>query len=188
MVEIDMLYEFAKTEFDSGDDDEKSRLIYSYHGLAMYLAQCIEKTLENMLIVKKLSERENLTHEFIDTIFEKVENSRSTLGNLIAEVKKVYSISEEHEKELKTVLTLRNFFAHNFFKVNSFKTFTHDGKLEMIKQCTDFINQSKLLDTELENYYKKFILKLGLTEEMILEEVEKARTEEYERIKKTNGG
>lgn len=164
--------------------DKKSDLILYYVGLSIFWAQCIEKTLENMLIAKELSVNSKLTNKIVDETFDKIENSKSTMGKLVSDVKKTFSIDDEHSEKLKSILDLRNYFAHKFFKVNSFKPYTENGQREMIIECAKFIDECKALDKELVMYSKKYELKMGLTEELLNETFRKARQEEYDKEKR----
>ena len=44
-----MSYKEAIEEFNSEDENGKSRLVYAYFGLAIYFAQCLEQTFINMI-------------------------------------------------------------------------------------------------------------------------------------------
>ena len=58
----------------------------------------------------------------------------------------------------------------------------------MIRECTDYVEQSKKLDGELNGYYEKYLKKIGITEEFLQKEMEAALNEEKERVKNKNGG
>lgn len=185
-IEEDSLFRFAMTEFIGQDDSMQTKLVYCYFGLAIYWAQCIEQTFQNMIILKQMSSGEILTQKLVDSFLEKVENSKATMGRQITNVKRIYSISNEHEDKLKIVLYKRNHLSHNFFKVNSMKFFTEDGKKEMIKECAEFVDQSKKLDRELKSYYQKYQKKIGITDEFIQKEIKLARQKENQRVKNNN--
>ena len=91
----------TRDEFENSNEVEKKNLILTYFGLASYWAQCVEKTLENMLIAKELSSKSKLSNGIIDSVFDKVENSKSTMGMLISSVKSTFVIEESHLGQLK---------------------------------------------------------------------------------------
>ena len=179
----DSYFQSAKSEFFGQSETEQTKLVYSYFGLTIYQAQCVEKTFENMLIAEKIVNSEKISQEIIESIFEKVENSKATMGTLIKNIKETYSISDKHERELKYVLEKRNHFSHKFFKLSCFKFFTEEGKLEMIKEFTDFISKSDSLDVELNDYYLEYKKQTGVTEKIIQQKIETARKKEYERMR-----
>jgi len=180
-MKIETTVEKAMRDFEVEKKDRKADLILFYFGLAIYWAQCIEKTLENMLVAKELSGNPKLTTKIVNETFDKIENSRLTLGNLVTDVKKTFSIKNADSEKLMVILNLRNHFAHKFFKVNSFKPYTENGQRAMIMECTEFIDNCKALDKKLVMYSKKYELKMGITEELINESFRNARQEEYDK-------
>src|SRR5690606_36433912 len=117
--------------------------------------------------------------ELIDEIFNKIENSKSTMRKLVIDVKNTFSINNEHTNQLKNVLEKRNYFANKFFKVNSFKPYTETGQKEMILECANFIDDCKKIDIFLTEYYHVYYLKIGLTEEVVTKTFLRVRQEEY---------
>ncbi|WP_046757613.1 hypothetical protein [Kordia jejudonensis] len=177
------LFNIAEIEFNEAiDESEQNKLVYSYFGLAMYWAQCIESTLELMFILDRIANGDEVSQEIIDSLFEKIKKSKETMGVQIKKIKKIYSLSSEEESTLECVLKKRNHIAHKFFKNNSFKFFTKEGKLEMINECTDFISLCKSHDKELTIHYKDYQMKIGLTDEILEKEMKKVREEEKNRI------
>lgn len=168
----------TRDEFENSNEVEKKNLILTYFGLASYWAQCVEKTLENMLIAKELSSKSKLSNGIIDSVFDKVENSKSTMGMLISSVKSTFVIEESHLGQLRDVLKTRNYFAHKYFKVNSLKPYSERGQWEMILESVNFIEDCKSLDCELMKYEEVYESKMGLTKEMIHAEYEKAIKEQ----------
>lgn len=183
MSVVDTTVKIAISQFEAEIEGKKSDLILFYAGLAIFWAQCVEKTLENMLIVKELSEKSTLTNRLVEETFDKIENSKSTMGKLTFEVKKAFAINDKHTNQLKNVLERRNYFAHKFFKVNSFKPYTEKGQKAMILECARFIDDCKKIDFELTNYSRAYYLKTGLTEEVIKKTFIKFRQEEYDKAK-----
>lgn len=172
------LYDDIFREFEEGDESDKAKTVYASFGLAVYLAQCLEKTFENMLIAKRLANEEiNSSQEAID-ICDQIEQSKKTMGNLLHEVKNGYQIDEADLGELFKLLNIRNQLAHKYFKENSTKFFTDSGKRAMIKYFTNFCKRYKIIDKKLERYYEAYKLKIGLTEEKIEELMQEMIEEE----------
>ncbi len=178
-----MRYKEAIEEFNSEDENGKSRLIYAYFGLAIYFAQCLEQTFTNMIWIDRVFKKKVKFQNEINEIIDAVENSKKTMGVLIREVKTEYSLPENLVVDLKKVLDTRNYLAHKFFKEQVQKFHTELGKKEMLKYFCDFIDDSKEVDNELNNYYCHYTKKLGLTEERIRELIEILKEKETERVK-----
>lgn len=178
-----MRYKEAIEEFNSEDEDGKTRLIYAYFGLAIYFAQCLEQTFINMTWLNRVSKKKAKFQNEINEIIDAIESSKKTMGALIHEVKIEYSLPENLETDLKKVLDTRNYLVHKFFKEQIQKFHTELGKKEMLKYFCDFIDDSKKVDNELNNYYSHYTQKLGLTEERIRELIEALKEEETERVK-----
>lgn len=105
------------------------------------------------------------------------------MGVLINEVKTEYSLPENLKIDLKKVLDTRNYLAHKYFKEQIQKFHTELGMKEMLQFFCSFIDDSKEVDNELDNYYCHYTQKLGLTEERIQELIKTLKEEETERVK-----
>jgi hypothetical protein len=178
-----MSYKEAIEEFNSEDENGKSRLVYAYFGLAIYFAQCLEQTFINMIWLDRVFKKRVKFQNEVNEIIDAVENSRKTMGALIHEVKTEYSLPGNLETDLKKLLDTRNYLAHKFFKEQIQKFETELGQKEMLKYFCDFVDDSKGVDNELNNYYYHYTQKLGLTEERIIELMEELKEEEIERVK-----
>lgn len=137
-----------------------------------------------MLINVDLIKLDKITKSKVESIFDKIEKSKDTMGTLLKSVKKAYTITDIHINELEIVLNQRNYLSHYFFKDNSLKFYSDEGKLEMIKDCIDFIDKSKIIDKELEKYYLNYRTKLGISDELLKKEYQLCIKEEKDRVKK----
>jgi hypothetical protein len=182
-----MLIEESKQEFESAQsDDEKSKLVYTYFGLAAYWVQCLEQTFENMIIIATFINKESIDIEFVDSFYEQLEKSKDTMGSLLRKVKGVYSISDEHIEALSEIIETRNYLIHRYFKTNSLKRYTNEGKLEMILELVGFVQKTIEIDEVLKKYYFGYLNSFGITEDMLKAVLESKKKEEIN--KRRNGG
>jgi hypothetical protein len=170
-----MTYNDAIEEYENECENGKTRLVYAYFGLAIYFGQCFEKTLTNMIWINRISLQTIKSINELDEIIDCVENSKKTMGGLIIEINVGYSITETLKDDLKIVLELRNYLVHKFFKEQIQKFNSDLGRKEMLKYFCDFIDKSKKVDNELNNYYSHHLTRLGITEEDIKDAVSTLR-------------
>jgi hypothetical protein len=176
-------YKDAIEEYDGEDDGGKHRLIYAYFGLAVYYSQVLEETFSIMLWTDRMFKKKVKTNKEVNEIIDTIENSKKTMGVFINEVKQSYSLSEKLSIDLNSILEKRNYLVHKYFKIEIQK-FTSDlGRREMLEYFTNFIDESKRIDSELNKYYTKYADKLGFTKERIEELVNQMKQEEMERVK-----
>ena len=91
------------------------------------------------------------------------------MGNLINEVKLSYGLATNHLNVLEDVLNRRNFIVHKYFKIETAKFYSDTGKKEMLKYLCNFVDDAIFIDSELNQYYNDYKLKLGFTDEKIAE-------------------
>ncbi len=176
-----MTFDDAIEEYEYENEAGKTRLVYAYFGLAVYFGQCFEKTLTNMIWIDRVSNTLVLSKSELDEIIDSVENSKKTMGNLMFEIQRVYSLTETLKDDLKKVLDSRNYLVHKFFKEQVQKFNSDLGRREMLKYFCDFIDTSKQVDTELNNYYSHHLEKLGVTDEKIQDTMKEFLEKEIER-------
>lgn len=181
---MERLYDIAKNEFETEDDDGRRRLVYAYFGLAIYFGQCLEETFSIMLWSDRIIKKKVKTNVEVNEIIDAIENSRKTMGNFINEVKQSYSLTTSIVEELDKILDRRNYLAHKYFKLHIGKFYTAVGLLEMIKYFCDFIDSSIQLDEKLKKYYTSYTDKLGLTKERIEQLKAEMKKQEISRTKK----
>ena len=102
-------FELAMSEYNEEDENGQSRIIYTYFGLAVYQAQCLEETFSFMLWSSRIIENNVMTNEEVNEIIDSLENSKKTMGNFIYEVKKTYNLSDDIEGLKNTLEKLREF-------------------------------------------------------------------------------
>ncbi|WP_440960846.1 hypothetical protein ACN6KS_26930 [Paenibacillus nitricinens] len=158
------------------DENEHSKESYAYFGLAVFYSQVLEHQLVNMIVLLKRSQGLLPTEGDFDALYER--KFSNTMGQLINEIKQLYPIKPEELNELKEILKLRNFIVHDFFKEKINLTFTRNGRDQLIIECKEFVERVRTLDSQLVIYSKEILEKLGITEEILENEVKEIKEEE----------
>jgi hypothetical protein len=165
-----------------------SREAFARYGLALYHAQCLEKTLAIILTIapdKDLS----MTPAQID--YEMDETFNKTFGDIIKELKTMFkNLEDKLVNRLEAALLLRNRLAHDYWWENAVAIMRLDGKkaiiLEMDKTTMEFM--------ELDAIFMDLLMEqrrmLHITDEMVEQMAEKTKqgAVEYFKIKKRKRG
>ena len=174
-------YETVLEEYVNEDEDGKARLIYAQFGLAIYCTNCLEETFSIMLWTNRIFKQKAKTNQEVNDIIDEVENTKKTMGKLLNEIKENYGISENHQELLENVLAKRNYLIHKYFRIEIQKFYSEIGQKEMLKYFGDIIDETTLIDGELNQYFEHYKLKLGFDENKIDELVAKMKEEEIKR-------
>lgn len=157
------------------DEEEQIKCVYATFGVAIYYAQCLEYAIVNSLVSLNLipeyaNRKANLMDwptildSFMDNHFE------TTLGTMINSLKNSAPITDDLEQKLNHARKKRNWLAHAYFRERAEYFFTEQNRLKMIEeldQAKDFFHETSQL---LEDTFKSFRLKYGITDEMIEKE------------------
>ena len=96
------------------EDQESLKRLYIALGMAVHMAQLVEKELALVLLLPTHSDAQRLpSAEEINKTKEEVD--RMTFGQLLRRLKRVATISPEVERHLDEGLRKRNFLIHHFF-------------------------------------------------------------------------
>lgn len=174
-------YEDVLDEYLNEDEDGKARLIYAQFGLAIYCTNCLEETFSIMIWTNRIFKQRLKTTEEVKAIIDEVENTKKTMGQLLQEIKENYGLSEIHQQLLKKVLAKRNYLIHKYFRLEINKFYSETGQKEMLKYFGDSIDETMLIDAELQHYFEHYKLKLGFDDNKISELVAKMKEEERRR-------
>ena len=174
-------YKEALNEYENEDENGKLRLIYTYFGLSIYFIQVIEETFSIMLWTNRIFKKKVKSNREVNEIIDSIENSKKTMGPIINEIKQSYALTSKTANDLKQVLEKRNYLVHKYFKFEIQKCYSELGRKEMLQFFGEFIDQSRELDSELNNYFRKYTDKLGLTKEKIEEIGNQMKKEEMHR-------
>ena len=161
------IYDIAIEEYEQEDDNGKHKLIYSYFGLSIYFAQCLEETFSNMIILHRIVNKKIKTNKEVNEIIDAIENSKKTMGNFIHEVNQVYKLTEVLKNNLIESLNTRNYIVHKYFKLHIEKFSSEIGKQEMLKYFCNFITSVQQIKKEMESYYQSYMQKLNMTDELL---------------------
>lgn len=148
----------------------QTREVYAKYGLAMYLAQCLETGLVNLLVYLEVKDGDKINGMDIDSFME--ENYEKTLGRLINSLKQETEISEKLETELKELLEIRNCLAHRYFRVKAIDFMEKDGRQHMLAELESFISKLQNGDKKIDSIISVMREQYGITDEMISDEVE----------------
>ena len=174
-------YETAIEQFDSLDsDDAKTREVYAHFGLTIFMCQLIEQQSMNMIATLRQVTGKFATKEEVAALWDNYDFGPRTLGTLINEIKQLYKLTDDDQKELKEILRLRNYFAHDYFRFNNELFFSDSGKKRMIKDFVDFKIRIRAIDKKLLEYMRVYREKSGMTEELI-DKLAKEMRDEWEK-------
>lgn len=152
-------------------DARQRREVFARYGLAMYHAQCIEKSLAILLsaVFEKrfLSSTPEVRDELFDQAFGK------TLGVLFRELERRVSVPPQLRGSLKTALRGRNWLAHDYFFERAGELLTRKGREKMIEELTKLSDDFSKIDNQLASIYEKWTQKVGITQEVIDEQMRK---------------
>ena len=177
-----MTYEEAITDFDRLNEDDKVKEVYAHFGLAVYYAQVLEQQSINMIAANKQCEGNIIDEKGVEALWDEYDLGSRTFGKLIFELKSLYNFSEEDQRELKVVLKLRNYIAHNYFRINAELFYSNSGQKRMIKDFIEFQQKAGNLDKKLIKYLRVYTDKIGLTQEQIEKIMEQTKKTWSEKI------
>jgi len=147
--------------------DEKAlqrRELFGRYGLAMYHAQCVEKSLA--ILTSSVFHK-----EFIKSSFDAREKIVSkafsnTLGRLIRILETQVKIPPNLNKNLIEALDKRNWLAHDYFYDRADDLLTASGKKKMISELTKLNDFLSDLDADLTSIIDTWSAKVGITKEI----------------------
>lgn len=177
-----MDYKTAIEIFDTLESDDKTKEVYAHFGLAVFIAQSLEQQAINMIAIYRQAKSELKTKELVNGLWDNYHLGSRTLGKLIIEILKLYQLTEQDIVELREVLKLRNYIAHDYFRFNAELFCSDNGKKRMIKDFIEFRDKAKSLDSKLADYTKTYMVKIGLTDEMITKIYNKTREEWQQKL------
>jgi hypothetical protein len=153
------------------EDSEQIKVVYAHAGLALYWAQCLEKSLENFLILHGRVSGKCVTLAELDALEERVE--AQTLGTLITETRKHVPFESGAAELIATAARRRNFLAHRFFKQRGEAFMSTAGRDQMITELTEVCECFRNADTVATVICKALLKVLGVSDPMIERELER---------------
>ena len=146
-------------------DAHQRRETFARYGLAMYHAQCVEKSLA--ILVSSIYNKDFLTstpnkrEEIQDESFDK------TIGRLLTRMRKQITIPPNLNRSLDDARYKRNWLAHEYFWVRAGELMTTHGREKMIDELTELSEFFSRVDSHLTSIYDKWVKKIGVTQQMI---------------------
>ena len=158
----------------SDDDDDKD--LFSFYGLCAYYAQVLEQNLVNLAAILSTQNLSTVTAKAMEKAFLEVD--KKTLGKLIRNVKESdLSIPKNLENELGDILQKRNYLVHHFFSTNDRTLFSRHGRLQLINELREMTIHFQEIDKKLEVITLSLYKKIGITEDIIEQEIERMISE-----------
>lgn len=146
-------------------DARQRRAAFARYGLALYHAQCVEKSLA--ILVSSVLNKEFLPstpdrrEEILEEIFAK------TIGQLITQMRRQVTVPRNLDKMLNDARQKRNWLAHEYFWARAGQILTtrgRDAMIEELAQLSDFFSK---IDAHLVEIYEKWVKKVGIPQKTI---------------------
>lgn len=110
--------------------DPQVRQVYAEFGLAMSVAQLLERQLVGLVVAAYEPPSGKLTAEEYDGLLAKL--SKQTLGALIQKLRESFEVPADFDLRLQEALRLRNWLAHGYFHDQTAEFQLQDGRSRMI--------------------------------------------------------
>ena len=150
---------------------QQKREVFARFGLAMYRAQCLERQIKLMFVSmynqKFLQVPPTGRNPFLDE-----ESIRKTLGQIKKELKEKASLSPTLETRLAEAVNLRNWLAHDYFRVREREMLALEGREKMISELQEKADWLQELDREFTDILKNWLCIMGISKEEIESEIE----------------
>jgi hypothetical protein len=152
-------------------ESDQIREVYARFGLAMYLAQALERQLAMLLAI--LGKRETSTAWDYDARL--AESFQSTFGALVAGFGKVAASGhQELFGQLETALKNRNALTHHYFWDRAVQFSSTKGREQMIKELTTLGEHFESLDSRLTRLTHDITQQKGMSNETLRGHIRKS--------------
>ena len=148
-------------------ESQHIREVYAKFGLAMYLAQCVERGIGLLLAL----DPEPMTRSRFQSRFDS--SFKLTLGRLLNKLKESSLLSENFESKLEEGNIKRNWLAHRYFWDRTGHFASEEGRSKMLEELQELINLFDQIDNELTRISEELSSRHGITEEKLKEALEK---------------
>ena len=139
--------------------------VFARYGVAMYHAQCVEKSLA--ILVSAVFNKEFLPSdldrrdEILDEVFSK------TIGKLLTRMRKQVSVPPNLENTLHGARQKRNWLAHEYFWERAGELQTRRGRDKLIHELTEVSGFFSKVDARLVSIYERWGKKACISQETI---------------------
>ena len=152
-------------EWDVDADPEQIKEVYARFGLAMYQAQCLEQQLALILATKYGPGPTTLSNTEFENVLDALFSR--TLGQLVNEIGKLASLSEDEEGRLQKALTKRNWLVHRYFSDRSIDFLSETGREMMVEELQEVSEFFHSLDELFTQRTMEYVETFGITQELI---------------------
>ncbi len=152
-------------------DAQQRRETFAWYGLAMYHAQCVEKSLA--ILVSSVFNKEfirsntNRRVEIQDEVFAK------TIGRLLTRMRKQIQVPPNLDRLLDEARQKRNWLAHEYFWARAGEVATTRGRNGMIDELTKLSSFFLEVDAHLTSIYEKWAKRMGIPQKAMDEALKK---------------
>jgi len=150
-------------------EDYGPKEVYSFFGLASYMAQVMEKGLQILAVALQLSGVKKITREIVEELFENMETK--TCGQLITICKEEGIFSGTDSDKIGNALKKRNWLIHHYFYDNAEEFYSFNGRSKMISELQEMISLFDDTDHIVHEIGIVYWEKHGLTQEIIEREL-----------------
>ncbi len=161
-----------------------TREVFARYGLAMYMAQVLEHSIVNALIVLRFlpTRPHHSSKESWEAAFDDFYNNEfgKTLGNMINTLDRLDIVPQHLVLQLRSIKKNRDVLAHSFFREHDLKFETQAGRVEMIAFCESAIAEFKAADEELEAFCAPYRRRYGMTDEWIEQKLSERKAQGHE--------
>jgi hypothetical protein len=148
--------------------DEKSaqiREVYAHFGLAMYLVQCVERSIAIVLTTEYGPGVRKITRAQYDELLQSL--FKQTLGTLIVRLRHVTTLPNDFEARLRDVLETRNWLTHHYFCERAGKFMTQRGREAMLRELAEIQRRLEEVDAYFDGIAEAWGERHGITKETI---------------------
>ena len=160
-------------------ESEQTREVFARFGLAMYLAQCLERQLALILATKYGPGPTKITRTEFDNILADLFSR--TLGRLVTKIGKLAELGEDEKEQLQKALNKRNWLAHRYFWERAAAFISESGRESMIKELQEAACSFQALDELFTNRTIEWRETVGITQQSVDKELERLVREALER-------
>ena len=125
-------------------ESEHIREVYAHFGLAMYMAQCLERGLAVTLATRYGPGPTKISRTQYDELLEKLFSR--TLGQLVKEIGRLAELNANERDQLQEALSKRNWLAHRYFWERTIDLVSESGRASMIKELQEATDSFQALD------------------------------------------
>jgi len=146
-------------------ESHQVREVYAHFGLAMYHAQCLERTLAMALASVYRPTGQTFTKHQLRDLLEK--NYLKTLGELVRQIRTTVPIDEQLEQFLNEALKKRNWLAHHYFWERAAAFCRPDKRKSMVAELLETADFFLKVDREFRGVLDRWLAKRGITPETL---------------------